>query len=276
MKNEFDHETKYKLFRSVQEILHPTISKKNLSDYKIIVEEDILPVRVFYPKKISHLSKVILFVHGNGKITDCLFKYSDICKEFTTEMNILTIAIEYEEEVGMYQKVSDTIQYFYERLEKNDIHPEDIILMADSTGANILAKIHETKPEVEVQKEILFYPVLSSHYEDKNRYESFVLNAHFNLRLLENLEEYFQRICLPENLNEPFDFHEEKLKEIPNTLIFVGKVDSLKDEIEEYTSKHSDWIQSVEVPFVGHGFLREMDEELINEVFDKIKEFIEI
>ena len=34
--NEFDNETKYRLFRSVKEILHPAISKKNISNYIII------------------------------------------------------------------------------------------------------------------------------------------------------------------------------------------------------------------------------------------------
>ena len=37
--NEFDSEIKYKLFRTVNEILHPTISKKNISDYKIIIDQ---------------------------------------------------------------------------------------------------------------------------------------------------------------------------------------------------------------------------------------------
>ena len=57
--NEFDEEIKYKLFRTVNEILHPTISKKNISDYKIIMDDDILPVRVFYPKKVTSIDKVI-------------------------------------------------------------------------------------------------------------------------------------------------------------------------------------------------------------------------
>ena len=68
---EFEKEEKYKLFRSVKEILHPSISKKNISDYKIVIEEDLLPVRIFYPKKVSNLKDVILFIHGECKVTNC-------------------------------------------------------------------------------------------------------------------------------------------------------------------------------------------------------------
>jgi hypothetical protein len=35
--NEFDNEEKYKLYRQVNELLHPTISKKNISNYRIII-----------------------------------------------------------------------------------------------------------------------------------------------------------------------------------------------------------------------------------------------
>ena len=66
--NEFDKEIMYKLFRTVNEILHPTISKKNISDYKIIMDDDILPVRVFYPKKITGIDKVIIYVDIHGKV----------------------------------------------------------------------------------------------------------------------------------------------------------------------------------------------------------------
>jgi hypothetical protein len=82
IQNEFDEEIKYKLYRSVREILHPTISKRNISNYKIILDEEILPIRIFYPKKISNIKKVIIFIRGDGNITECIGEYSNICKMF--------------------------------------------------------------------------------------------------------------------------------------------------------------------------------------------------
>ena len=37
--NEFELEEKYKLYRTVKDLLHPTISKRNISNYKIVVDE---------------------------------------------------------------------------------------------------------------------------------------------------------------------------------------------------------------------------------------------
>ena len=52
---EAEPEEKYKLYRTIKEILHPTISKRNISNYKIVIDEDLLLLRVFYPKKVSEI-----------------------------------------------------------------------------------------------------------------------------------------------------------------------------------------------------------------------------
>ena len=57
--DDFGTEDTYKLYRTVYEIIHPTISKKNISNYKIMMQEDLVPLRIFYPKKISKTSTTI-------------------------------------------------------------------------------------------------------------------------------------------------------------------------------------------------------------------------
>ena len=69
---------KYKLYRNVYEILHPTISKKNISNYKVVFDEKLLPVLVFYPEKISNVESIIIYVPGDGKVNGCYGKYSSI------------------------------------------------------------------------------------------------------------------------------------------------------------------------------------------------------
>ena len=76
IKKEFDKEERYKLYRRVKDLTHPTISKKNISEYKIVLEEDLFPVRVFYPNKVSNLDEVIIDIPGDGRITNCLSKFS--------------------------------------------------------------------------------------------------------------------------------------------------------------------------------------------------------
>ena len=267
-KNEFEKEEKYRLFRTVQEILHPSISKKNISDYEIIVEENILPIRVFYPKKVSYFCNVIVFIHGNGKITRCAGKYADICRELSTESNSLVIALEYEEKehkaIETYEEIYKTVKYLYERLEKNDIDPRNMILAGDSTGGNIITGInYQNKKEIPIQKEILFYPVLNSTYSNGNT-------------LSTKLKKYYEELLSEEERTSLLLKPLETEVEIPETLLLVGVTDFLLEEAKKYKEKYDDKVHLVEIPFSGHGFLEKMDNELMTEIFKEMNQFIEM
>lgn len=257
--NEFDSEIKYKLFRTVNEILHPTISKKNISDYKIIIDEGILPVRVFYPKKVTNLDKVIIYVHGDGEVTNCLGEYSNICKNFAIKTNSLLIAIEYDDIKDGYkevvEEVNKTIKYVYDKLLMNNILEDSITLMSDSTGCHIISLIKD----IPIRKRLLFYPVLKTKYIKKD-----MKNEDFNIGLIERINKYFKDYEVKDNATLE-DEYADKI------LIIVGKVDMLVDDIKEY---ESDKIRCVEVPFSSHGFLKEMDKELSSEVFTIVNKFI--
>ena len=47
MTDDFGTGDSYKLYRSVYEIIHPTIPKKNISNYKIMIQEELVPLRIF-------------------------------------------------------------------------------------------------------------------------------------------------------------------------------------------------------------------------------------
>ena len=53
---------KCNLYKSIREILHPSISKKNISNYKIIIDQDLLPLKVYYPKKVSNLNNILIYI----------------------------------------------------------------------------------------------------------------------------------------------------------------------------------------------------------------------
>ena len=275
---EFDDEIKYRLFRSVKEILHPTISKKNVSNYKIIVEEDILPIRIFYPKKVTGISKIMIMIHGNALVTDSVEEYSNICKELSIKTNSLVIAIEYKEEKNAYEKtvekVFHTVEYLMERLEKNNIKGEDILLVGDSTGCHIISYINEKKKDFSISKEILFYPTFSLDYWNPS-YESMRANENFNIDLLRTLREYFEFV-LGEEKDNPKWFPLKKNINPPKTLILVGKVDSLLDEAKEYQEKYPKEVQVVEIPFAHHGFLKNMEKEVEEEVLKELDSFMEL
>lgn len=281
MQNDFDQEMKYKLFRSVKEILHPTISKKNISNYRIIINEDIYPLRVFYPKKVTGINKIIIYLHGNGKVTKCTAKYSNICKKIATKTNHLLIAVDYYEKKKsfqtMYEKINKTVKYLYKELEENNINLNNITLMGDSTGCNIITGINYlNKKESNIKKEVLFYPVLRLDYFKPSKYESMKRNKEFNTNLIDNLQDYALKIAYKKDLNnELLNPLKTNQKNTPKTLILVGTVDSLKDEIEEYYNLlNKNKREYFEISFCYHGFLNNMDKELETEIFEKLNEFL--
>ena len=268
IENEFDNDTKYKLFRSVREILHPTISKKNISDYKIMISDSNIPIRVFYPKKISEISKIIIFIHGNGKITSCHGDYSNICKDLSTSLDKLVIGVEYEEDnksfTEIIKDISLLIKDIYDGLEKNDISLDDIIVIGDSTGCAIIENLASSDFSKKMNKLILCYPILSKDMTDSKKYQSVLKNIEFNPNIINNVEEYFSKTDL---------IVDNKKKSQVEKLIIVGSVDSMIDGIKDYylNDNHA---KIVEIPFASHGFLKRMDQELAEDFYKELNDFI--
>ena len=262
-----------KLYRNINELLHPSISKKNISNYTIIIDEDILPVQVYYPKKVSNINKVIIYIHGNQEITET--NYSDIYKLFSRELDSVLIAIDYEnvDYKKMYKSIYETVKYLYKGLERNAVDSKNIILMGDSTGCNIITGINYLNDEFKIEKEVLFYPVLSMSYE-KASYESMIKNKDFNLGILTKLTRYYESI----NYQDDKLLKSLELKDYsktPDTLIITGNVDSLKDEAKEYYEKLVNGKDYLELEFSSHGFLTKLDKDVTKEIINKIKKFME-
>ena len=176
---------------------------------------------------------------------------------------------------GMEQEIYKTVKYLYERLIKNDIEKKDIILVGDSTGGNIVTAINYlNKNEIEIEKEILFYPALSLDYWDCTSFESLKGNENFNFELLGNLREYYNFVLGEERDNLLYLPLRNK-KKVPKTLLFVGKVDSLRDEAYAYQEKNKENVELVELPFASHGFLKKIDSDIEDELVEKIEQFIE-
>ena len=271
MHNEFGKEEKYKLYRKVSELLHPTISKKNISDYKIIINDDLLPVRVSYPKKVSNIKSVFLFVHGDSNVTNCFEKYSDISSELALEFDKLVISIEYDEEgniVDMYKKVFDTFKYIYDNLLESKVSKENITVMGDSTGGAIILDIIK---KMEVPKVVLFYPVLSGEYFGKTKYNSIIENNKIDHDLVYKLKEYYEGY---EDNKELFYLQNKDLKKYPNILLLIGNVDPLIDEAKEFESLDDNIVLKI-VGFANHGFLGTNDSEMKKETFLYMHDFIE-
>jgi len=269
---EFEKEEKYKLYRSVKEILHPTISKKNISDYKIIIRDDLLPVRTFYPRKVSHLDQVILYIHGECKITNCKGKYSEISTNLAQEVNQLILSIDYDELNDfstLYQRVYETFHFIYQELIDVLEDPSKITIMADSTGTTILFSILEKMKQEKFGKMILFYPVLSGEYYGKTQYNSLENNS-FDHDLVKKLKNYYKK--KNEGNKEVFPYLNKN--SYPKGLVIVGGVDPLLDEAKDFVQNNQNCELKI-VTFANHGFLGSKDEEIKKEYYTFIHNFFD-
>lgn len=264
----FDKEEKYKLYRNISELLHPSISKKNISNYKIIIDEDMYPIRVFYPKKVSNLEKIIIYIHGDPDITSSNGKYSQISEMISKYANQLVISIDYYEKdlEFLYKKIYKNVKKIYKELLKNNISPENITLVGDSTGGSIVLYLYKCflKDNIEIKNIILFYPVLSGEYYGKTKYNSLKEKNVLDYRLIEKLGDYYKPIKSKSNLSQYFHL-KSRLSDYNKIDVVCGKADPLLDEIKEFSNRSKN-IDIKIIDFANHGFLKSNDKEIKKEL----------
>lgn len=286
--NPFSDDNTYKLYRDVQEILHPVISKRNISDYQIIFDEKYLPVRIFYPQKVSFINKVIIFIPGISEITECQNKYLAICKEMALATNHLVIGLDYFQIPYKYPKLLNNIynflKYLINKLKYAGILEKNIILLGDSFGANLISSIifKNIKDQAfTINKVVLLYPILSGEYFDESQYKSLQENEKYNLLLLKHLQTFYKKYTSSsDDLKSSvlFPLKNNDFTNHPKTLIITGNLDPLRDEGYAYYEK----LQHFHIPstyynlnFENHGFLKDIDYEMKKELYTILNNYLE-
>ena len=119
-----------KLYRNLNEIFHPSISRENISSYKILLKNNLLPIKVFYPGKEIKLDKLIILISVDERIcanlainTKCVVFLLDFCKN------------------DYVDKCYKFIKYIYSEINLYDIDSENIFLMSYGNCSNILEKV---------------------------------------------------------------------------------------------------------------------------------------
>lgn len=261
---------KYKLYKSVREILHPAISKKNISNYKIILKEEILPIRIFYPKKVTNLEKIIIYVQGNKKILNN--DYSKILSSFSKDLDKMVISIDYDEDLHFEEQINsiyETYKYIYDGLNTNGLDTKNITLVGDSTGSTIILNfinkmIQDKKDDVRL---ILLCPALIN--SDKNKEISPI-----DYEMENDIRKYYKEKIGKKNI-EMTNIIKNNYKGItrfPNTLIICGNVDPLLNEVKELSKTFSN-IDLKLISFASHNFINSKDKEVIKEYKNILNEF---
>lgn len=275
--DDFGTKDTYKLYRSVYEIIHPAISKRNISNYKIIIDDNLTPLRIFYPKKISKIEKVIIYIRSNLRLVQGKKNYSEVIEDIVKRFDTLVIALDYELEEKNYTKCVntcyETIKYLIEGLNRVGIENNKITLISDSFGSSILTSINMIT-NIKLPKEILLYPVLNLKEEDKNNYPSLEQNNKLDLLTTIHLKQLSTKF-LDNKYKSPLKADNYNLW--PKTLVITADLDPLRDEgitLATNLRKENKSPKGINITFASHGFLNSKDEESIEEAYKEMKKFI--
>ena len=271
--NNFEDDLKYKLYSNLNKIMHPSISKKNISSYKIVLKEDISLVRVFYPLKVSNLNKVIIYIHGISSVSGCGNHYSDICMNIALKTKQLVIAVDYDEHKRYLECLKDIakcVKFISDELNLLGIDNNSITLMGDSIGATMAYSV--SKMLGDIKRNILISPVLSGKYFEE---VNIIKNDKVNTGLVNSLKNYYTEVLrFKKNYKDELVFPLlGKEKTTNNILIITASNDYLKEEAYQFSEFHS--CDILELTVGGHGFLKNMSLDIENIFYTKILEFLE-
>ena len=123
-----------KLYRNIHEIIHPSISRKNISEYRIIIKDELFPIQIFYPSKEIELKKVLIYIHSKE------IDY-DYYQDLALKTKRIVLVIEYQDSK---EKLIDTINYIINELNNNNIMNDSIGIMGDFDGASLILEVNSS------------------------------------------------------------------------------------------------------------------------------------
>lgn len=279
----------YKIFRTLQKMLASNFfHKADYEDLYLNVEERKVRIRVFNPFNDSIKRKVIIYIHGGGWVIGSVESYTKTCIELAKVTNRIVISIdyrlapEYPFPAG-FNDCYDTINLLMNNLNTIDLKKENICLMGDSAGGNLVSaislKAKKTKDFV-VKEQILIYPALQSDYSNNTKYKSVIEKGNDYLLTQKQLQDYMSLYVSNKDLNNPyvaplkvkFPFFQ------PKTLIITADNDPLRDEGKCYAKKLKLFLNDViyyNLEGAMHGFLTSpIGKKHKNITYNKIKEFL--
>lgn len=135
-----------KLYRRLYDVMHPSISRKNISDYKIVLQDNLIPVRIFYPDTSAKLNKIIIYIHGD-KVNYKVYE------DFAKRTNSIVIFLDYDSE-NIISDCNNMIEYLLKELLNCDILLENITLV----GAFLESEFINSLDSIKNIKKILLFP----------------------------------------------------------------------------------------------------------------------
>ena len=280
----------YKLLRFLQDVVSPSfLNKDDYRDVVVSVNNRNINCRVFEPQNNSKKLKTIVFIHGGGWATGSISTYTKFCTELSKKTHRMIIAIdyrlapEYRYPAG-FDDCYDVVKFIMDNLENIGLSQEDVCLMGDSAGGNLVAAIvNKTKitKDFEIKQQILLYPSLQMNYSYTTKYKSVIENGKDYLLTRKQLQDYVDLYLIDKSkINDIYvsPLNKKICFGYPKTMVITADKDPLRDEGKAYAKKLKLFFNKVTYyNFKGamHGFLSySMGRKYKEETLKKILKFL--
>lgn len=280
----------YKLFRVLEKIAHSSFFDSNAYENIIFDCGDRnVKARVFKSFNNSKDLKAIVFIHGGGWVLGSVESYTKTCIELAKKTKRMVIAVDYRLAPEYpyphgFNDCYDVIKVIMSNLDSIGLKEEDICLMGDSAGGNLVAAISikaKVTKDFKVRQQILLYPALQNDYSENTKYKSVIENGKDYFLTRKQLEDYVGLYVKDKkDLNSPYvaPLKAKFLFNQPRTLVITADKDPLRDEGIKYAKKLKFYLNNVvhyNFKEAIHGFLTNpVGKKYKAKVYEKIIEFL--
>jgi len=240
----------YKLYRKVLRLVNPPIKNGYTTlDYKMMVDEREIPLRIFLPENSKNdKTKVLIFFHGGGWVTGDIDSYTIVCRNMANNTGHIVVSVEYRlaPENPFPSGVEDccyVTEKIFEKPELLGCRREDITLIGDSAGANLAAVVSllvRDRGGFIPKRQILIYPAAYYDHSDSSPYPSVRENGSDYIMTSKRIQDYLDLYVKNEDDKcSPYvaPLLAEDLSDQPDTLVITAQYDPLRDEGEAYGRK---------------------------------------
>lgn len=211
-----------------------------INDYKINTKQGRILLRVYKPNSIAtnKLYPILVCYHGGGWIAGSVLDYDNICNSLAIKCSCIVVSVDYIRAPKC--KFPYTIQHCYEALEwvynnakKFAGEQNNIALIGDSAGGNIVAAIalmhKEKKKSWKIACQVLICPITDISSFDRPSYLSFN-DYYLNKEVVLRCRQFY--ISKMKDVTHPYasPLLVQDLSHLPPTLIITGEFDILRDE----------------------------------------------
>ena len=241
------------LKETLQQVLD-SLPKVENDEHLIIdgVEKNKIDLYFYRPKNAKNkITPVIYYMHGGGYLIGNATMYGIIFSSLANKYNATVISVEYRlSTIAPYPAdLNDAysgLKYIYQNADKLNIDKNNIIIMGESAGGGLTARVglyNKDHEKIPIKGQVLIYPMLdyrtgSNNDIYKNEYAGeFIWTKQLNQEGWTSLKKD-QKI--PDNEMLYFSPAMASVKELmglPETFIIVGSLDLFVNEDFDYANK---------------------------------------